>query len=348
MTEHPNQPNDPRIRYERGRDDFGRALIEAARDREHQTVAPRRRRRRSIAVVGGLALAGGLAALAVGIPSPSRDLPGAPKTIGVSPAVAAVTALRDSLHSGVLVRDAIDESPFLGRNRTQDWTDLATRDQHMKILGKITDLEYWNPSEHERWTIESPMFRAKDGRRVVSHTTDNGSSNGSASESPREEIDRLLKLARSGDVTLRPGGRDGERVLERRQECYSARNDGVMECPDPAKPSLWPRGARHGMRPVLAYERWWITAGDEPRMLRYDNGNLDQRGHNRTPIFTTVYREWRVLPATAANLALVRPPQFPSDRYLILTGGSGVVGDAVRAGKITCTSGPTPETTCGP
>ncbi len=137
MTEHRTSNNDDaREVFERGRAAFGAALVAAAEGRDGRAVDRRpARRRRGLAIAGGLALAGGIAALAIGIPSPSGVGSGddgrsdGDSVIGPSSALAAVTAMRDSLRDGVLFRDAVldqVDNPLV-HSRIQDWTDLATR-----------------------------------------------------------------------------------------------------------------------------------------------------------------------------------------------------------------------------
>ncbi len=50
------------------------------------------------------------------------------------------------------------------------------------------------------------------------------------------------------------------------------------------------------------------------------------------------YREWRLLPRTEANLALVRPPRFDPAKYLVVKGNNNVVSDGIKSGKIICKS----------
>ncbi len=348
MTDQQHTPSidDPRAAYEQGRAAFGTALVAAAAAREGAAPRRARRRRRGLAVAGGLALAGGIAVLAVGIPSPGGlgrggdEQPGGGSVIGASPALAAVTAMRDSLRDGVLVRDAILDrvgDPAF-HSRQQDWTDLATRDQRMRISESRSDQEFWNPSEHERWTLESPRIRAADGRRrVVTRTLDAGSSNASATESPVEEIERLLAQARRGELTIRRL-RNGERVIEQRERCYGNPSASGGTCPDPTKPNRWPEGAPRGLTPVLMYQRWWITDDASPRMVRADNGTLAPDGTARRVVFTIRFREWRVLPRNEQTLALVNVPRFDLARFLVIDGSGNALPDAVKRGDVICTA----------
>ncbi len=155
----------------------------------------------------------------------------------------------------------------------------------------------------------------------MSRTVDKGSSNASAMESPMEEIERLLAQARRGELTMR-GASGGARVLEQRERCYANGPATGATCPDPTKPNRWPEGAPRGLRPVLMYQRWWISNGSTPRMLRADNGVLDPDGSHRRVVFTVEYRAWRVLPRTAEHLSLVRVPRLDPADYLVVEGSS--------------------------
>lgn len=352
-NQHPTPSDDSSEQYERGRDAFGSTLVAAARSQERDAQSSSRRQR-GLAISGSLALICGLAALAIGIPKPmsgSTDDPASPSgatLVGASSAVAAVNAIRDAMDSGVLVRDVVSER--IGhpdeRSHVRDWTDLATRDQHVQFLQSPAGRsEYWNPSVHERVQIEPREYSSPDGRRVVSFVSSDAE-NASAAESPTEEIDRLLKGMREGRLRAQTDVKPGEIVLERQEKCFSQASAAYMECGalDPTR-GTWPTDPPNGMTAVYSYERWWISDSEIPRILRYDNGTLSPRRTDRKPIFTTEYREWKVLPRTPANLDLVRVPDFDQDRYLILRGGNNVVSDALRKQQIVCKSA-RPEVFC--
>lgn len=347
MSEHRSSKtsDDPREQYEHGRDAFGAKLFAAARSQEAPSKGSRSRRQ--LATGGIVALAGGLAAFAIGIPSPLHAphddpaAPGASPLVGPSSALAAVTAMRSSLHTGVLEREVVNQRVGVAneRSRFRDWTDLATRDQHMQFLeGPGGASEYWNPSLHDRVQLEPPEFSSPDGRRVVS-VSSSDNENASASESPVEEIDRLLKEVRAGKLTSRRSERRGEIVFERREKCFSQGSAGYLECGelDP-KRGTWPTDPPKRMTAVLSYERWWVADGRTPRMLRYDNGTLAPNGTGRRPIFRSEYLRWNVMPRSEANLDLVRVPDFDDARFFVIRGGNSVVSDALRRGTIVCKS----------
>lgn len=320
MTDPRQDPTPARDELERFRDDFGRALLTATREHEDARPAPhaRPRRRTGVALVAATAAAAVL--VAVGLPSPGDD---DTPLLGASPAEAAVQELRRSLREGVLVRRA--ETTQYGRTaerRTEeDWTDLATRQQHARITDgdPENDLEYWNPSESERWTRGTR--RTPDGRVLVRHTVDDDQENISSTQSPAEEVDDLLDRARNDDlVVLRRTVEAGERVvvLEQRERCYASPDGGSATCPDPEKPDRWPAGAPDGLRPVTLFQTWWLQEGAEPRILRHENGNVPYGTTERDVRYRIRYTRWDVLPATAQHLALVRPPAFPADRFLVV------------------------------
>lgn len=356
MTDHTTPTSDdPREAFERGRLAFGAALVAAAEAREEVGASSvrSRRRRRGLAAVGGLVLAGGTVALAIGVPAPAGlgsgddDQPGRPPVIGASPALAAVTAMRDSLRDGVLFRDVTSVGHFAGpnggRSRTQDWTDLTTRDVHVKFVGRQPSMEYWNRGAHERIELQPTEFLAPDGRRVVTVARDTSVGNASATQSPAEEIERLLAQVEAGRITLRAGGRQGERVLESVSRCFSWNQDAALECGEARgnpknKGAHWPDTPPADARAVRLYERWWISAGDEPRMLRYDNGTMPPTGNRRRVLVNSVWNDWRVLPRNDATLALVRPPRFDPKTYAVVRGNNSVVSQGIKTGKIVCKS----------
>lgn len=307
---------------ERFRDDFGLALISAARERDtvRRIPAGGSRRRRAVAI--GLAATAVAAALVVtGVPSPGdRDAP----LLGVTPAEAAVQELRRSLHEGVLARRA--ETTQYGRTVQrrveEDWTDLATRQQHVRVTGggPRPDSEYWNSSRHERWTRTGA--RAPDGRQIVEHAADDAE-NISSAQSPAEEVDDLLARAREGDlVVVRRTVSDGTKVvvLEQRERCFATPDNSAGSCPDPAGPSRWPEGAPAGMRPATTFQTWWLEEGDTPRILRHENGAVFRGTTRRDVAYRVRYTRWDVLPATAEHRSLVRRPAFPADRFLVVDG----------------------------
>ncbi len=352
--------------YEQFRDDFGARLVATAEAAERSGErglgasasasngrrVGSQRRLRSPALALGAAAALGVAVLAIGLPTRSEE--GGP-ALGLTPAAAAVTELRDALREGVLIRRAVNTMPNGGpatepggarqpeRWTEEDWTDLATRERRTRIRGgSFGDSEYWNPNKHERWEIHG-NYRAKDGRPVLALTHNGGAEHSSSSASPLEEIDDLLALTRSGGedvgkLTLRklPGTRGRRVVIELQQKAYSTPDEAVMETPDPARPNSWPNGAQPGMRPVLAFQRWWIKLGANPQLERLDNGVTEPDGSNRVVVFASRYDRWQLLPATDENLALVRPPAESTDQYFVVEGGVDALADATRAGEITC------------
>jgi hypothetical protein len=150
---------------------------------------------------------------------------------GAASATAAVRELSDSLERGVLVRVTVNRQRSEGTVTTEsDWTDLATRARRTRLQSADVDVEYWNPSLHERWTIDH-RYEAADGRAVVSYSKSDAE-NSSSGATPIEEIDELLRLAREGELTLRRA--DGALVVERTERCFASADQAFMECPDPA------------------------------------------------------------------------------------------------------------------
>ncbi|MEV4419164.1 hypothetical protein AB0L40_04215 [Patulibacter sp. NPDC049589] len=320
MTDSPQDPTAAPEDLERFRDDFGRALFAAAREQDAVRRLPTTRPRRRRAAIGIAVAAAATVLVVTALPSPGdHDSP----LLGASPAEAAVQQLRRSLREGVLVRRA--ETTQYGRTverRTEeDWTDLATREQHVRYSSDDPkrDSEYWNPSKHERWTRGSR--RAADGRPVVTHGDLHGAENTSSSQSPAEEVDDLLKRARNNDLVVRrTTTANGTKVLvlEQRQKCYADATNNAGVCPDPEKRSRWPQGGPAGLRPVTSFQTWWLQEGDTPRILRYENGAVAYGTTKRDVVYRSRYTRWDVLPATEQNLRLVRPPAFPADRFLVI------------------------------
>jgi hypothetical protein len=321
MTDHRQDPTTAGDDLDRFQHEFGRSLVAAAREHEAARLPHARpaRRRRGAAI--GIAVAAAATVLIVtALPSPGdHDAP----LLGASPAEAAVQELRRSLHEGVLIRKA--ETTNFGRTTTheteEDWTDLATRAQHVRVTRPDPDdtLEYWNPSDDERWT-SGGRRRAPDGRRIVEHTKPGNVQNISGEQSPAEEVDDLLTKAKDGEVVVvRRAVEHGKPVvvLERRERCYSTPDNLTGMCRDPKKPSRWPDDGPAGMRPVTSFQTWWLEEGATPRMLRYENGNVTRGSTKREVVYRSRYTRWDVLPATPKTLSLVRPPAFPADEYLV-------------------------------
>lgn len=329
---------DPSARdhYEQAREDFGHRLVAAAARRERRPV-PRR------AVGLGLATAVAAAAIvAIGLPSPGKDQ--APLVGGASDAVAAVTQLRDVLAQGVLVRRAeltTYSGDQAGTSINEDWTNLATRQQHMRGSSRFGPFEYWNPSEHGRWTYEA-AYRSKDGRKVVTYEYDEGSGNMSAAASPLEEIQRLLRQAKAGELTTRKVTKDGESVtLVERQStgCEQTPDGGMIQCPELPRGDAPDRDPQTDLEGVTQFERWWIKTGASPRLVAYDNGVIPLKGTDageRRRYVTITYPVWKVLPATEENLKLVNPPEFPADDYLVLKGRTATLSKAIKRGELVC------------
>lgn len=320
MTDSPHDPSTARADLERFRDDFGHALFAAARAQDDVRRLPSPRPRRRRVAIGVAVVAAATVLVVTALPSPGDHQ--AP-LLGPSPAEAAVQELRRSLQEGVLVRraDTTQYGRTVVRQTQEDWTDLATRQQHVRYITdaprKVT--EYWNPSKHERWTRGSR--RAADGRPVVTHAVHQDTENISSSQSPAEEVDDLLKRARSNDLVVgRTTLANGTKVLvlEQRQRCYATPDDATMECGGADGPNGWPRGGPSTMRPVTSFQTWWLQEGDTPRILRYENGAVAYGATKREVVYRSRYTRWDVLPATEKNLRLVRPPAFPADRFLVI------------------------------
>jgi len=256
-------------------------------------------------------------------------------SVGATAAAAAVGELSDSLERGVLARVAVQTSRFgsVGVTTETDWTNLANRDRHTRVQSGDLDLEYWNPSVHERWTIDH-RWRAADGRTVVNYT-DGDAKNNSSAASPVEEVGELLDLARRGELTLRREG--DEVVVERTDRCFASPDLGAMECADPdgGADRRWPDAPPAGMKAVTSFQTWWLSATGQPRLLREENGAIEAGSSRREVVFRSDYRRWEVLPATPENLRRVDPPSFPAGRYLVLE-GENAVGDAIRDGRVRC------------
>ncbi|HWK25922.1 MAG TPA: hypothetical protein VNS09_05125 [Solirubrobacter sp.] len=323
MTQHEESTQ---VAYEAFREAFGAELVGAVRRRE---AAGRRWRRRASTTVPAVAVAAA-AFTAVGLSvTGSEDAP----RLGAGAATAAVRELRDSLEHGVLVRVAVNREQRGATSVTteSDWTDLATRDRHTRLQGEDVDLELWNPSPHERWTVNR-AWRSADGRAVVNYT-DGDAENASSAATPKEEVEKLLRLARDGELTLTRTG--DELAIERTERCFASADLGYVECPDPASgpDPRWPDAPPDGLKAVTTFETWWLAAEGQPRILRQENGAIDAGSKHRDVVFRTDYRRWDVLPATAENLRLVNPPTFRADRYLVLK-GDGAVSEAIRAGRV--------------
>lgn len=325
MTQH--EPHE-RAAYEAFRDGFGAELVGAVRERE----APRRPLWRRRAWMGLPALAAAAVAFTLIDLSSKDDTP--VLSAGAASAAAAVQELSDSLERGVLVRVALNRQRSEATVTTEsDWTDLATRARRTRLQSADADVEYWNPSPHERWTIDR-RYEAADGRAVVSYSRSDAE-NSSSSATPIEEIDELLRLARDGDLTLRRA--DGALVVERTERCFTSVDQAFMECPDPSAgpDARWPDDPPGELKAVTAFQRWWLADDGRPRLLRHENGTIDAGGDRRDVAFRTDYRRWEVLSPTEQNLRLAHPPAFGADRYLVLK-GPDTFGAAVRDGRVRC------------
>lgn len=305
----PDPREQHRAAYESFRDGFGSGLLDAARAAE-QASAPRVRRRRVLAIAAPLALAA-IAVLAfVTVPRPGGD-----GTLGTPDAAAAVVRqLQATLDRGVLVRVAENTQTTDNTERYEetDWTDLATRDQRVRTKRAGADSEFWNRGPHERWFTD-PTWKDDEGRQVIKHMVDTSSGNASASESPIEEVARLLRNAERGELTLDVDG--DQQSVELIERCYADHDHHFMECPEDGKG--WPDHPPTGTAPVRAFQTWALTRGSQPRVLTYENGTVAVGSQERRVAFHTRYRRWEVLPPTPENLALVAPPVTSSTQVVV-------------------------------
>ncbi len=308
-TQTPDPREAHRAAYETFRDGFGDGLLSAARAAE-QAGAPRARRRRVFAIAAPIAVAA-IAVLAfVTVPKPVGD-----GALGTPDAAAAVVRqLQATLDRGVLVREAENTQTTDNTERFEqtDWTDLATRDQRVRTKRSGADSEFWNRGPHERWFTD-PTWNDDEGRQVIKHMVDTSSGNASASESPLEEVARLLRLAERGELSLRTSG--DEQTVELVERCYADYDHHFMDCPEDGKG--WPDHPPGGTKPVHAFQTWTLTRGSQPRILTYENGTVAVGSHERRVAFHTRYRRWEVLPPTEENLALVAPPVTSSTQVVV-------------------------------
>jgi hypothetical protein len=333
-----------RAAYEHARDDFGDRLVAAAARRGRRPLP-----RRAVGL-GCATVAAAAAILAVGVPRPGNAP--VPLIGGAADAVAAAQQLSRVLGEGVLVR-RVETTTYggdqAGVSIVEDWTDLSTRDQHLRGRGRFGVFEFWNPSAHARWTAE-PAYRARDGRQVVTYEYDEGGGNMSASASPAEEVRALLVSARRGNVRARQVTRDGERtmLLERQSTgCQQSPGGGMIQCPELPRGDAPDRDPNSDLQDVTQFERWWVKTGQNPRLVAYDNGVIPLDGEGarvRRVYVSSKYPVWDVLPATEKNLALVRPPAFPADEYFVIKGRTATLSAAIKRGELVCAATGKPPT----